>query len=475
MKVNLIFIFLFALIAESAFAQKPIKISGTLVNKNADSFIVTNKSSQVYTRNLHSQYAKVDANGKFEVTVRTLGEYNNIVFQNGKSTFGFLAQSGATVVLEGDMAKLESGVKVVGGSKNAVTIFDLKLLAEKPHIKNLNQTMQQLSALETEAFVKAIDSVKNVGIQYLQANQNNLPKTFIEYFNNYLKYTAYNATLIYPIVHEMIAHRSNNIGVIPAENYKIALSVPKEFDDKLLTLEPYQQYVEHYYFINLASKGVLNNPTEAGKASIQTDSTLALLLQNAPPKTAALTVASILNQAIKGYDPDLWDAHYQNLAKKYPKDENTKALTQTRYELKKFDKGMPAVDFEFTTLEGKKMKLSDLKGKVVYLDFWASWCGPCRQQMPAAKELKKHYEGKDVVFLYVSIDDTDEKWLKGIKNMSIEGIHTRSSGWGGPISTLYKVNSIPAYFLIDKKGNFCERPPRPSQKDELIRIIDALL
>ncbi len=475
MKTNLILILLFAFIAENTFAQKPIKLSGTLSNKNADSFLVTNKSSRTFTRNLNTQYAKVDDKGNFSITIPSVEEYNTIVLQNGKSAVGILAQSGASIVLAGDMSKLESGVNVVSGSKIEVTQFDLKLMGEKPQIKNFGQTAQQLSANEPEAYTKALDSAKNDALQYLKANQANLPKSYIEYFNDFLKYSAYNATLVYPIVHEMIAHRSNNIGVIAPEKYNIALSVPKDFNDKLLAMEAYQQYTEHYYFIQLASKGVLNNPNEAGKATIQTDSTLLLLQQNAPPKSAALAVSSILNQAIKGYEPEQWEKHYQALVKKYPKDENVLALTKMRNELKKFDKGMPAVDFEFTTLEGKKMKLSDLKGKVVYLDFWASWCGPCRQQMPAAKELKKHYEGKDVVFLYISIDDTDEKWLKGIESMSIEGIHARSSGWSGPISTLYKVSSIPAYFLIDKKGNFSERPPRPSQKEEVIKLIDSLL
>ena len=59
--------------------------------------------------------------------------------------------------------------------------------------------------------------------------------------------------------------------------------------------------------------------------------------------------------------------------------------------------------------------------------------------------------------------------------MSVEGVQTRSGGWGGAIPRLYNISSIPAYFLIDKNGNFAERPPRPSQKQELIRLIESLL
>src|SRR5690606_13325833 len=137
--------------------------------------------------------------------------------------------------------------------------------------------------------------------------------------------------------------------------------------------------------------------------------------------------------------------------------------------------GKKPIDFEVITSDGIKTKLRAYKGKVVYLDFWASWCGHCRQQMPAAKELKKHYEGKDVVFLYVSIDKDTASWESGISSMQIEGVHTLSQTWSGEIPKKYNISSIPAYFLIDKNGNFAERPARPSQKEEVIKQIDALL
>lgn len=139
-----------------------------------------------------------------------------------------------------------------------------------------------------------------------------------------------------------------------------------------------------------------------------------------------------------------------------------------------------AQPFTLIDLKGNKVYLEDFKGKVVYVDFWASWCGPCRQQFPFAKELHHKLtaeQKKQIVFLYISIDDTEEKWKNAIEQNQIEGFHTNSpGGWGSSVTKHFGVNSIPRYMLIDKKGNVVDpNAKRPSAGDELLRDILMLL
>lgn len=133
----------------------------------------------------------------------------------------------------------------------------------------------------------------------------------------------------------------------------------------------------------------------------------------------------------------------------------------------------------FVDREGKAVSLDDFKGKVVYVDFWASWCGPCRAQMPKSKELHDKLskkQQKDVVFLYISIDDSKEKWEGAIEKMGIEGNHFWSKGgWGSRVCKLFKINSIPRYMLIDKDGVIVDQnAPRPGSPETFQKIVELL-
>ncbi|RDB07504.1 TlpA family protein disulfide reductase [Runella aurantiaca] len=140
--------------------------------------------------------------------------------------------------------------------------------------------------------------------------------------------------------------------------------------------------------------------------------------------------------------------------------------------------GTTAPDFTGETPDGKQLSLSSLKGKVVYVDMWATWCGPCRAEFPWAKELKKQFEGNnEVVFLYASVDGDPNAWGKFLKTAnSPEGIHIRLSPIEQrKISEEYQCGGgVPKYFLIDQQGKIVSTvAPRPSsgKAEEAIRAL----
>lgn len=115
--------------------------------------------------------------------------------------------------------------------------------------------------------------------------------------------------------------------------------------------------------------------------------------------------------------------------------------------------GKPAPDFTLDTPEGQPLSLSSFKGKVVVIDFWASWCGPCRRENPHMVELYNEVHDKGVEFLGVSLDKEKDKWLKAIEDDGLVWNHVSDlKFWNSKAAKMYGINGIPATVVIDKEG-----------------------
>ena len=139
--------------------------------------------------------------------------------------------------------------------------------------------------------------------------------------------------------------------------------------------------------------------------------------------------------------------------------------------LKNLSIGKVAPDIEGSDSDGKKFKLSDYRGKVVVLDFWALWCGPCMGLVPHERELVKRLEGKPFAMIGVDFDESKDELKKGEKE---HGITWRSfhDGRQGPIGEKWKISSIPAIYVLDPKGVIRYKDVREKKMDA---AVDALL
>lgn len=111
-----------------------------------------------------------------------------------------------------------------------------------------------------------------------------------------------------------------------------------------------------------------------------------------------------------------------------------------------------APPFAVTTLDGQHISLDGLQGKVVLIDFWATWCGPCREALPRIQEIAKKFQGQPLVILSVSLDDNEAKWKDFVAKNNMSWLQYRDGGWNGPIATLFGVREIPHTFTIDPDG-----------------------
>ncbi|MVN77133.1 redoxin domain-containing protein [Hymenobacter sp. HMF4947] len=131
--------------------------------------------------------------------------------------------------------------------------------------------------------------------------------------------------------------------------------------------------------------------------------------------------------------------------------------------------GQPAPNFTLQDASGKSVSLSDFKGRVVYLDFWATWCAPCLAEMPASLALRQKFAGRDVVFLYVSLDSKTADWqayvaAKHTPTPNAVQLHD-AAAFNGLAAKAFGVKSIPSYWLIGRDGRLVlSSPPHPSAR-----------
>ena len=151
-----------------------------------------------------------------------------------------------------------------------------------------------------------------------------------------------------------------------------------------------------------------------------------------------------------------------------------------------FPKGSPSPIFEnYENYAGGDLSLSDLKGKYVYFDIWATWCGPCIREIPSLKKVEKQFEGKNIEFVSISVDEGrgykgDKSaayagWKKMVAEKELGGIQLMAdNGFKSDFIQKYKINGIPRFILVDPEGNIVSGDaPRPSNP-ALVKMLTDL-
>lgn len=133
-------------------------------------------------------------------------------------------------------------------------------------------------------------------------------------------------------------------------------------------------------------------------------------------------------------------------------------------------KGKKSPSFTYNDINGKQVSLDDLKGKYIYIDMWATWCGPCCAEIPSLQKLEKEFHGKNIQFLSISTDKDVNKWKAKVIKDNLGGIQLNTGG-DKLFKAAYSIYSIPRFILLDKEGKIldanCSRPSDPKTKETL--------
>lgn len=141
-------------------------------------------------------------------------------------------------------------------------------------------------------------------------------------------------------------------------------------------------------------------------------------------------------------------------------------------------KGKPSPTFNLENHKGGTTSLESLKGKYVYIDVWATWCGPCKREIPFLKEIEEEYHGKNIEFVSISIDKPEDhdKWKKFVDNGQLGGTQLfAENAWKSEFTQAYGINSIPRFILIGPDGNVVDadayRPSDPALMEQFDKLL----
>jgi thiol-disulfide isomerase/thioredoxin len=205
---------------------------------------------------------------------------------------------------------------------------------------------------------------------------------------------------------------------------------------------------------------------------------------------ADVLLSKVANDTLKGWyllrnnltRAKAYDQVYRDQVEKYNKyiitAEQKRTLNDFILTIRSMGVGEAAVNFDGNTVDGKKVSLSDYKGKVVYVDVWATWCGPCKKEIPALQKLEEEMKGTDVVFISYSVDELKDaaKWKKMVETEKLGGVQLMGdAAFKSTICVDYKINAIPRFLLFDKAGKIvsidASRPSNPETKEIITKLL----
>ena len=158
------------------------------------------------------------------------------------------------------------------------------------------------------------------------------------------------------------------------------------------------------------------------------------------------------------------------MGKELPNSLYTKNLVSLAANIGPTVEGAIAPEISLKTPEGEILALSSLRGKVVLIDFWASWCGPCRKENPNVKKIYEKYKDQGFEIYAVSLDNNEAQWKGAIAKDGLGWLHVSELlGWKGTVSRAYGVGSIPQTFLLDQEGRIVKTGFRSHELESLIQ------
>ncbi len=379
-------------------------------------------------------------------------------------------EPGYSLHLEGDALHLHESIRFSGrGSDENNFLVDYHREMEPDIARRLAN--ERARVLDPHEIIEFADSIASHRLAFINAyaGRQTLGEAFLLYFETQVLSEKYRTLMNYPDHHQRL-NQLDDPPVLPEGYYDFLEEGIGLHDDRLINID----YVGFLLSYLNHQREEMGHVFAGDKSQHAINYTLAETYLTGRKKyyIQALSVSREMNAGDLDMALDLYD-HFMEHS---PVEAYKESLSEAYDRIRSFAAGSPAPGFTMTDIRGNEVSLSDYRGKVVYLKFWASWCGPCMREVPPAAELKERLAGEDdLVFMYVSIDTDAEAWRNAVEQHDITGVHMRTPGRERGVPILYNVRWIPTFYIIGRDGNiYDQRPPKPSDPEVDAMLVNAL-
>ncbi|MBX2845788.1 MAG: TlpA family protein disulfide reductase [Saprospiraceae bacterium] len=446
-------------LTDSKTADKTVVINGKVENATIKVLTITPPFGA------ESFNVDIEENDAFTTSFK-LAEAGYVQFNLGREFGDFYAKPGDTIGISLDAEAFDESLQFTGSSQAENNYLAKKVLFEQ----ELSKSPKELFTQPYEVFVETLSESKSKMLAFIGENKAGLNPEFLIQQKKFAEW-------------DFLLENSNYESFSAYFNDGNSLETPTEYANLLNNLDLNDNDLLQYGGFNpimdkaLQNRGSKIEPGLTAAQYFQEMIKRAGTLKNTNIKEV-VTYTQIENLINFGGGLDGITTEIDDY-KAYAQNENylTKldALVEKWSPLKK---GMPAPTFVAKYIDDRDFASEDLKGKNIYVDVWATWCGPCKREIPFLKEVEHDYEDQNIEFVSVSIDEESSTsiWKDFVAAEELGGtqVHAKKA-WQSDLVKAYMIEGIPRFLLIDAEGKIVSaNAPRPSDAD-LRPMLDALL
>ncbi len=313
-------------------------------------------------------------------------------------------------------------------------------MTEYPIAADILEQMRQLGPYQFTEYAK-----KNKQEEldfYLQSLEKGPSQEFNNYLNRHIEYKWTIYRMMYPNYHQNLVLNENYYDFV--KEVDIMSEDALSSKDYISFLDKFMDFVYHEAIREQGLQEVYYFDEKYNLVKTFFDGELR------DYALARLLITKVNRSNYEKIKP-LFDDYMATSTSDFPK----ATISRVLGELTQFSTGTTAPDFQLTDRDGNSVRLSDYRGKMVYLSFWASWCKPCIEEIHRSKENKGALYGENIEFVYVSIDKSESSWQKAMTSNGMTGVQM----WAGPtrgskVEKDYQIVSLPVYFLLKEDGTY---------------------